>query len=95
LNWDVREIKMPYGLHHDNDTADLELLTALTGASKPTCYLQTSAGECTEGEVGVVITQMTLAGTVEPRQLGGMLDCLRHERSSCVAALLREDGRWK
>jgi hypothetical protein len=93
--WDVREVKIPYSFHYDTDESGPELLTAASGARKPTRYLQTPAGEYTEGEVGAIITQMTLSGTVEAVQLGKMLDRLRHERNTCMIGLLREDGRWE
>lgn len=93
--WDVREVKIPYSFHYDSDDSGPEVLTAASGARKPTRYLQTPAGEFTEGEVGAIITQMARAGTVETMQLGKMLDRLRHERSTCMASLLREDGRWE
>lgn len=93
LGWDVREIKIPYSFHYEPPESGLDFLTLGSNARLPTRYLQTPAGEFTEGEVGTIITDMTLAGTVESKLLGKMLDRLRHEASSCPASLLHANGR--
>ncbi|GGR00199.1 hypothetical protein [Deinococcus ruber] len=94
LYWTVREVKIPYSFHYDDATGP-EMLTTGNNARTPTRYLRTPAGEFTEGEVGTIITEMTRSGTVEAKQLGKMLEKLRYERSTCMATLLREDGRWE
>lgn len=91
--WTVREVKIPYSFHYEPGP-ELEISTLGSNVPAPTRYLRTPAGEFTEGEVGVLITQMAEAGTVESKQLGKMLDKLRHENSTCPASLLREDGSW-
>ena len=91
--WIVREVKIPYSFHYEPGP-ELEISTLGSNVRAPTRYLRTPAGEFTEGEVGTIITEMAEAGTVESKQLGKMLDKLRHENSTCPASLLREDGSW-
>lgn len=93
LIWDVREIKIPYSFYYE-PRSELDFITLGSNVLLPTRYLQTPAGEFTEGEVGSSITEMAEAGTVERKLLGKMLDKLRYERSNCPASLLREGGRW-
>lgn len=90
--WTVREVKIPYSFHYEPSPEEISTLGSNVPA--PTRYLRTPAGEFTEGEVGTIITEMAKAGTVESKQLGKMLDKLRHESSTCPASLLREDGSW-
>ncbi|WP_019584700.1 hypothetical protein [Deinococcus apachensis] len=92
--WDMREVKIPYSFHYEPGESDLDFLTLGSNVRTPTRYLQTPAGEFTEGEVGVVITTMSRAPLVEQMQLGKMLDKLRHTPDTTPVSLLREDGRW-
>ncbi|KQR00078.1 hypothetical protein [Deinococcus sp. Leaf326] len=93
LAWEIREVKIPYSFHYDPEP-ELDFITLGSNARTPTRYLRTPAGEFTEGEVGVCITEMAAAGTVERKLLGKMLEKLRHERANCPGRLLHEDGRW-
>ncbi|SMB93340.1 hypothetical protein [Deinococcus hopiensis] len=91
--WDVREVEIPYSFHYEPSEEGLEFLTLGSNVRAPTRYLQTPIGEFTEGEVGALITTMSRSLVPEQKQLGKMLDKLRHERHNCMARLLREDGR--
>ncbi|SMB84676.1 hypothetical protein [Deinococcus hopiensis] len=93
--WDVREVEIPYSFHYEPSEDGPEFLTLGSNTPMPTRYLQTSAGEFTEGEVGTLITTMSRSPVPEQKQLGKMLDKPRHERQVCMASLVREGGRWK
>lgn len=95
-DWETEEPKIWNGRYYydDHDTPPDVLLV---GSNKPlpTVYLRTPAGEFEERSVGRIITAMVQHGTTETRQLGQMLDRLRHQPENCMASLLREDGRWE
>ncbi|THF70483.1 hypothetical protein E7T06_07190 [Deinococcus sp. Arct2-2] len=85
--WDVRVVKILSSFHYEPHS-DLDFLTS-GDAPAPLRYLKTPVGEFTEGEVGSIITEMSLSWVPEARQLGKMLDKLRREQSTCMGSLLR------
>lgn len=92
--WDVREVTIPHSFHYEPSEDGPEFLTLGSNAPLPTRYLQTPIGEFTEGEIGALITTMSRSPIPEQKQLGKMLDKLRHERGTAMATLLQGGSSW-